>query len=859
MSTLLQDLRYSFRLLLKTPGFSLIAVLVLALGIGANAAVFSLVNGLLFKPLVGSERPGQVVGIYSHDRTRPDSYRGFSYPGFADVRERATVFSDVAGFNLAFVGIGESDATRRTFAAVVTERYFSTLGVSVLAGRTFTAGEEKPGTRIPVAIVSYQHWKSRGADPALVGKTVRINSRQFTIVGIAPAGFTGTSALVAPEVWVPTGANELVANDFMNDRGATSLADRRNQALMLIGRLRPGTTEAEADRSLQALSDRLEKAYPAENKNQQLSVRRLSRASISTSPQDDSELTTPFALLMVMAAVVLLIASLNLANMMLARGTARRKEVAMRLALGGTRGRIVRQLLTEGAVLAAIGGAAGLILGYWAISLLVASLVPLLPVPLAFDGRPDVRVLAATLAFCGLSTILFGLGPAWRLARTDLVSQVKEQAGEDSRTGRFRRLGARNLLVATQIALSLGLLTAAGLFMRGAIKAGAADPGYRLDHQVLAAVDTGLAGYDEPRSRDLYRRLMERLRSIPGVQAASLASVVAFGEIGEGKTVQKGGTPPGRGKDGRRVGTSAMYYVIGSDYFKTLGVPVLRGRGFTLAEEQDRLAPPVAIIDEPLARALFPNQDPIGQPIQIAVRDDAAPTGGTGMVLNDQGPGPQVMEVVGVVTGLRHDLTDKVPVAHLYVPYGRQYRSWMNVHLRLAPGAPAREAAMLQTVRRELRAVDERLPILALTTLTDHRDQSLLYWIVKAGARIFTLFGAVAVFLAVVGLYAVKAYVVARRTREIGIRMALGSTPGNILSLVLKEGLGLTAAGLVVGFLIAIAIGQVVGSMLYEVSGFDPVVFAVAPLVLAGAALAACYLPARRATRIAPVTALRSE
>ena len=859
MSTLLQDLRYSLRLLLKTPGFTLTAVLVLALGIGANAAVFSLVNGLLFKPLAGSERPGQVVGIYSHDRTRPDSYRAFSYPAFADVRDRATVFSDVAGFTLAFVGIGEGDATRRAFCAVVTERYFSAFGVGLMAGRTFSADEEKPGAGTLVTIVSHQYWKSHGADPALVGKTVRINSRRFTVVGIAAAGFTGTSALVSPEVWVPIGAHELVANDFMSDDGATSIADRRSEALMLIGRLRPGITEAGAEPTLRVLSGQLEKAYPAENRNQQLSVHRLSRVSISTSPRDDAGLMAPVVILMVMAAIVLLIASLNLANMMLARGTARRKEVAMRLALGGTRGRIVRQLLTEGAMLALAGGVAGLLLGYWGISLLVSSLMPLSPVPLAFDARPDVRVLAATLAFCSLSTILFGLGPAWRLARTDLVSQVKEQAGEDCRTGRFRRFGARNVLVATQIALSLGLLTAAGLFMRGAIKAGVADPGYRLDGQVLAAVDTALAGYNEPQSRDLYRRLMERLRSVPGVQAASLASVVAFGEISESKTVQKGGTPPGRGKDGRRAGTSAAYYVIGSDYFKTLGVPVLRGRGFTLAEEQDANAPAVAVIDEPLARALFPDGDPIGQQIQIASREDAVPAGGSGMVLNDQTKGPQLMEVVGVVKGLRHDLFDKSPVAHIYVPYGRQHRTWMNVHLRLASGDPAIEAAMLQTVRRELRAADERLPILGLKTLTQHRDTSVFYWAVKAGARIFTIFGALAMFLAVVGLYAVKAYVVARRTREIGIRMALGSTPGNILALVLKEGLGLTAAGLAVGFLIAIGIGQVVGSMLYEVSGFDPVVFAVAPLVLAAAALAACYLPARRATRIAPVTALRSE
>jgi hypothetical protein len=287
---------------------------------------------------------------------------------------------------------------------------------------------------------------------------------------------------------------------------------------------------------------------------------------------------------------------------------------------------------------------------------------------------------------------------------------------------------------------------------------------------------------------------------------------------------------------------------------------VLRGREFTAAEEQGAGAPPVAIIDEPLARALFPGQDAVGQQVQIAAAPDAAPAGGSGIVVSGaEQKGPQAMEVVGVVAGLRHELFDKSPVAHLYVPFGRQYRSWMTIHLRVASRGPGAEVAMLKTVRQELRGVDDRLPVLTLRTMTQHRDASILYWVVKAGARIFTLFGAIAVFLAVIGLYAVKAYVVARRTREFGIRIALGSTAGDVLWLVLKEGLGLTLAGLAVGFAIAVGIGQVVASLLYEVKAFDPLVFIAAPLVLAAAALAACYLPARRATRIAPMLALRSE
>jgi len=859
MSNLLQDLRHSVRLLLKTPGFSLTAILVLALGIGANAAVFTLVNTLLFRPLVGSERPGQAVGIYSHDHTRPNSYRGFSYPAYADIRDRTTSFSHVMAFTLSFVGIGEGDATRRSFAMTVTRNYFSTLGVDLMAGRTFTEDEERPDSKIAVAIVSYQYWKSHGGELSMLGKTVRVNARPYTIVGIAPRGFTGTSALVAPEVWVPIGANGLVENDFMRDESeGKTLADRRSGGLMVVGRLKPGLTPDGSAPALKSLSAQLEQAYPAENKNQLLTAHALSRVSISTSPQNGDDLGGLFAMLTGMAAIVLVVACLNLANMMLARGTARRKEIAMRLALGGGRGRIVRQLLTEALMLSLVGGAFGLLLGYWGVNLLVATLLPLSPVPIAFDGSPDVRVMAATLAFCVFSTVVFGLGPAWKLSRTNVVPDLKEQIGEDSRK-RLRWFSSRNLLVATQIALSLGLLSTAGLFTRGAMKAGQADPGYRYEGQVLASVDTSLSGYDETQARQVYRRLMDRMRAIPGVKSASFASVVAFGGMTEGKTVQKAGTPAGRGKDGRLAGVSTVYYIVGSDYFATLGLKILRGRDFTSAEEQDAAAPAVAIIDEPLARELFGHENPVGQQVQIPGRDEALPTNGNGIVLNDSKAERQLMEVVGVVPGLRHELFDKAPVAHIYVPFGRYFRSGMNVHLRAASTSPAAEAAVLQAVRREIRAVDERLPVLGLKTMTEFRDTSVFYWIVKAGAWLFAVFGIVAVFLAVVGLYAVKAYVVARRTREIGIRMALGSTPGNVLWLVLKEGLTLTAAGLLAGFWIAAGIGMLVASMLYEVSAFDPVVFLTSPLLLASASLAACYLPALRATRIQPTVALRTE
>ena len=851
----MQDLKFSFRLLLKTPGFSLTAILVLALGIGANAAVFTLVNELMLKPIGKGADSGRIVGVYSHDSTKPDSYRGFSYPGYTDIRDRSELFTHVAAFDMALVGLGEGEATRRTFAAMCTGRYFAVLGLSLMNGRTFTAEEERPLSQAAVTIVSYEYWKSHGADPALIGKTVRINMRPFTVIGILPRGATTSSSLISPEVWLPLGARELVANDFMQqDDGRRPLNDRRNTSLMVYGRLKPGVTEEAAAKPLEGLSKQLEAEYPAENRHQVLTVHSLSRTSISTSPQDDTDMGVSFVVLMGMAAVVLLIASLNLANMMLARGSARRKEIAMRLALGAGRQQVIRQLLTEGFMLSLVGGVFGLLIGYWGVSWLASSLVPIAPVPVTINTTPDFRVLLATFGFCVLATLMFGLGPAFKLSRASVVNELKEQAGEAPT--RRRWFAGRNVLVGAQIALSLGLLTAAGLFVRGAMKAGEADPGYRLDRQVLVSLDGSLAGYDEARTRDTYKRLIDRLRSLPNVESVTPASTVAFAGFTEGRNVQRAGADAA--KNGQPKGKGSILYSVGTDYFRTLGLSLLRGREFTPAEEQDKTAPAVAIIDEPLAKALFPGQDPLGQQIRFAKRDE--PMAGNGIVVADDATqNTTLYEVVGVAPGLRHDMFDKAPVAHIYLPFGREFRNNVNIHVRTRSAQAGADAALLQVVRGEVRAVDERMPVLTLQTLTEFRDKSIFYWIVKVGANIFSTFGLVAVFLAVVGLYAVKAYMVARRTREIGIRMALGSTPRDVLRLVLGEGLALTLTGLVLGVLFSLAVGQAVGSMLYQVNPFDPLVFVTAPLVLGLASLAACYLPARRATKVAPIVALRTE
>jgi predicted permease len=483
----------------------------------------------------------------------------------------------------------------------------------------------------------------------------------------------------------------------------------------------------------------------------------------------------------------------------------------------------------------------GMILAIWTANLLATSLSSLLPFGvLVFEPGPDVRVLLATMGFCVLSTLFFALGPAWKLTRPDLLPDLKERVGQDrSAAGSGRLRSPRNLLVVAQVSLSLVLLTAGGLFIRGAFEAAAADAGFPLDDALVAELDPSLIGFDETRSREVYRQVVERLRTLPGIEAVSLSSLIPFGMVIDSSRVER------IGAEDDEESVSAYHYIVGDDYFEALGVPLLRGRGFTRSETETDTGSPVVIIDEPTARRLFPEEDPLGQQIRFAAsEEDGLST---------------PLEIVGIVPGLRHMLFDQEPRPHIYVPFGLQYRANMHIHMRLGARDPDAPAKVLRTVRQEIRALDERLPVLALKTLRDHRDASLFLWLIRAGANVFTLFGVLALFLAVVGVYGVKAYLVTGRTREIGIRMALGATPANVLWLVLREGLVVTLVGLGLGLVLSLGSARLLSRFLYEVSASDPLVFLSAPLLLAAAALLASYLPARWATKVMPTTALRYE
>jgi predicted permease len=840
MTSVLQDVRYAFRLLIRHRGFTAAAALVLALGTGATTTVLSLTDSLLLRPRVG--RPaGEVVGLYTRDRTHPDGYRAFSYPDYAELRSRTDLFASLAAHNLTLAGLTEGNSTRRVLADVVTANFFDTFGAPVALGRTFTADEERPNANIFVAVLSDGMWRRLGARTDILGRTIRLSGRAFTVVGVAAQGFGGSLGFVTPELWVPTGVYDAITEDVMRGGAGTTLGDRQRYSLIVLAQLKPGATMASLTPALQAAS--LERATASgENRDQELLVAPLSRFSISTRPTTDREIAGVITMLLGMAAIVLVIASFNLANMLLARGGARRKEFAIRLAIGGSRARLVRQLVIEGFVLSLVGGAAGLLLAALSVRSLLAVLTPVTPVMFMVDATPDLRTVIAALASCVIATLVFATLPAFKLARTQAGRELKDQAGELG--GRRGRLSISSLLVTGQLAFSLVMLTLAAVAFRGAVESASADPGFTFDRGILVQMDTNLAGYDEARARDIYRRVLDRVRARPEVASASLASIMPFGDMSDSQTVQRAG-PEIDPNDARNAAglATATFTSITHDYFSSVGLNLLAGRDFTASEEMLERGPNVAIIDEPLARKVFGTENAIGQSIQLDDSTHAKP--------------PQVLEVVGVAAGVRDDLFAESAEPHLYVPYGQTFRSNAFLHVRTS-SAGAKEGALLPGLRREITSVDAGLPILAVQTLAGWRAENDLFLLVRMFAAILGTFGVAALFLATIGLYGLKAYIVSRRTREIGIRIALGATPSGVTWLVVREGLVWSMIGLVVGAVLSFAAGLGMRSVVYQGRGADPLIIALVVGVLTSAGLLASWLPARRAARIAPIQAMRN-
>ena len=846
MDSLLQDLRFSLRLLAKAPGFAAAAVAVLALGIGLNTGMFTVIYGLAFSPRPFAE-PERIVQLYTQDRKQPDRYRLFSYPLWQELGARSDLFAGVMGFNHTVVGQQEGADTRRSFASIISSNYFDTLGIRLARGRSFTAGEERPGAALPVVIVSHAHWRKTGFDPGLLGRTLRINERPFTVVGIAPEGFSGTTALIGPEFYFPLGMFELLENFTIGEEPRR--LDRPDAyQLFLVARLAPGVDAGSARAALDTLGVNLERAYPVEFKEQTVTAGPLPRLGTSSSPRSERPITVFCLVLMALAGSVLLIVCLNLASLLLARGQARRKEFAIRLALGGGRGRLIRQLCLEGLLLALLGGGLGLLAADATLALIATSLEARLPITLFLAPAGSTVVVAATAVICLGATLAFSLGPALKLSRADVLTDLKQQAGEDVRGPRRAWWRPNHPLVVTQIALSLALLIVAGLFLRMTFGALSVDHGFRADNTVVAEVDATLGGLDEARGLALYRSTQERLAALPGVQAATIGAIVPYGFISMSREVRRDGPAPapdakpataaeGRAFEGR-------WNSVGADYFAVMGLHLRQGRAFTSAEATAPGAPRVAIIDDILARHLWPEGGAVGQFIRFPGRDDAK-------------IGP--MQVVGIVASSSVDFFEEIPGGAVYVPFAQGYSGNAHFHVRPAVDTPDAALALLPQVRTLLRETVAGVPVFSVRPFKQHTETSMELWAAGLGSGLLAVFSSFAMLVAVVGIYSLKAYQVSRRTREIGIRMALGARPDMIQTLILREGLATASLGIAMGLLLGLGINRLLASVMHGVRPFDPMVLLVAASAFLLSAALASWIPARRATRVSPLKALRSE
>src|SRR5947199_1460545 len=831
---MIQDFKFALRQLRKAPGFTAVAVLTLSLAIGVNSAIFALINSVVLRPMVPL-RPREVVNVFNCRQNTNHDYRQFSYNEYRELRENSDdLFVDVAALEFAVAGIGRDHEMRRSFAFLTSENYFSLMGVQPFRGRFYNAEECKPNANIAVVVASYGFWKRQSGRNDFVGSALQINGQPYTVIGITPDGFSGASALIAPDIWVPLGIRSQLGSAFGDSETMHDLANPQNYTLNLVGRMQPGLTIETAKSRLPVLSQRFNAMQATDSEfAREVQIQKPSRFSLSTSPENDGPVTLIGTLLIAMAGAVLLIACLNLANMLLARGTARSKEIAVRLAVGASRWQIVRQLLCEGFLLALCGGAVGLVLSTWCNDLLVQQFLHLLAstnFSLVVKLRPDATVLTITFLFCLVATMLFSLGPALKATKADLVNDLKQQVGEPARIGRFSRFFApRHISVMVQVALSLMLLFAAGLFFRGALKAAGLDPGFKAAGDLITEFDFTLVKKEPADSRRLMFAMLDRVRELPGVKAAAIATMLPYADFTNTRRILSAKDTMPSDPKAPDPSVNSLYTAITPGYFEALGVKLLRGRDFTQTECEDKDGRRVAIIDEEMAAKLFPNQDAIGQ----HVRYTQPPKSG----------GPNDLEIVGVVSKHRHDVQNDTIICRLFVPLAQGYNGGVYLHVRLNSQDRRAVVAMMPTLRQTLRNLDPDLPLLQMTPYTDLMEKSPNLWIVKLGATIFGAFGIIALLLAVVGVYGVKAYAVACRTREIGIRMALGAHRKDVFALIMRQGAMQTALAVSVGLLLSVAAGRVLSQILYGVSPTDPFALITSSLMLAAAALLACFFP----------------
>jgi len=807
----MNDLRFAFRQLLKSPGFTAVVVLSLALGVGANTTVLCWIQSVLLHPIPGAVRQEEIVGFVSNQ-----GGGNVSLPDLRDLGALNTVFTDAVASQTSPASLSADRRTEWLYGQVVTANFFDLLGVKPILGRTFQPDEDlKPGGN-PVLVLSEAFWRRRfDSDSSIVGRVIQLNRKPFAVVGVVPAAFPGTMTGLACDFWAPISMYSAVA------ARADNLVERQSRAFHNLGRLRPGVSLAQAQAAVTALDAQLARAYPETNREVHHRVVRY--ADIPYGAQ--SLLGSALRLLLVVTLAVLLIVVANVASLLLARATSRRKEMAIRLAAGAGRPRLIRQLLTESLLLALLGGLGGLLFAQWGVSLLVAFL-PRTNLPVALVGYAiDGLSLGGTLLLTLAAGLAFGLVPALQASQTNLNETLKEGGRASGGAASHHRL--RHAFVVVEVALSLVLLVGAGLCLKGLRQAGTLDLGLNPDRVLIAGLQIGMNGYTEETGKGFYRRLQQRLATTPGVEEVSLASWLPLGFTGcKGHGVDAEGYQRQPGEN-----PTYEYAIVAPRYFATVRTPLIEGRDFSGRDDAD--APAVAIVNEAFAQRFWPGQSPLGRKFRAA---------------------GQERTVIGVTRTGKYNRLTEAPWSFFYLPY-QQYVPDLDLNIVVRTrGEPASFARTVSAVVREL---DPEVALYGTTRMTDHVAAAL--FVPRTAAGLLAALSAVALTLAAMGVYAVMAYAVSQRTQEFGVRMALGAQVGDVVRQVLRQGLALVALGTAIGLALALAVTHLLAGFLYGVSPFDLLTFVAVPLVLGAVALLACWLPARRAARVDPMVALRCE
>ena len=816
MDSIIKDVRYAVRGLLKRPAFVVVAVVTLALGIGANTAIFSLVNTVLLRSLP-VENPNEIVSVSV--RGKNDSMMAMSYPNYKDYRDQNQALSGLLIYRFAPLSLSRAGNNERVWAYEVSGNYFDVLGVKAFRGRTFLPEEDKTKLSHPVVVLSYDTWQRRfGGDQEIVGKEVVLNDHKFQVVGIAPAEFKGTELIYSPDLWVPASMQSWI------EPGSDYLEKRSVNNFFAVGRLKPGVNARQAEASLNQLALQLGKEYPNDDEGQSIKV--LPTGFII--PELRGAVVSFTWILMAAVALVLLVTCTNLAGLLLARAMDRRREIAIRLAMGANRVRLIRQLLTESILLSLIGGVGGLLLAIWIVRTLLAFKPPI-DFPLSMDVNLDWRVLFFSMLISLVTGVVFGLAPALQATKPSLLKSLKDNAAQ----GGAMKTRLRSGLVVAQIALSLVVLIGAGLVVRTLQHLQTMNPGFEPKNAMMMSFDLGLQGYDEARGQQFYRQLAQRVQAVPGVKSVGITNSVPLSlnynsnyVFVEGQPVERGANAP-----------IAMVGTVGPRYFETMVTPIVSGREFT--EQDTDKTEKVAIVNETFVKKLMP----FARSNEEALNRRFSFRGGDGPFLR----------VVGVATDGKYFNISEEPRPFAWTAMSQDYTSSASLVVR-TNGA---SEALFGNVRREFQALDPNLPLFDVKTLNEHMNLSLFP--ARIAAMVLGVFGLVALILSAIGIYGITSYAVAQRTREIGIRMALGAQLGDVLKLVLSHGVKLTIIGVTIGLLGAYLVTRAITSVLYGVSATDPLTFGGVSLLLVSVALLACYVPARKATKVDPLIALRYE